>query len=231
MLCISKCDINISQISTTDWWPTGKVTGRTTAFWPPFFPSVYGEEGMHLQLPDCYLLISMPDWNLFRANCWRHLAKLLPATRAPLNVPLRQVGMATSNCYSAVVQFERFRALVENPFGPLPVYSPSPAFSCWKCSKSYLPQTPPDMNQWYLCTAKLNNLCNFSLFFYLNDACLSRKSLKCRTLRNHFKATMAIYICNHAAEFKVSWIKIVHEYKKQKYSLSSEDWLRFQPNW
>lgn len=78
MLHMQKFDINILQISiplVNGTWAKWATAGQAMAFIGYLF-AYHWEEGIYPLLPDCYLLISMADWNLFRVNCWGHLATL-----------------------------------------------------------------------------------------------------------------------------------------------------------
>lgn len=111
MLHLQKCIINISQISTPSQWYLGKMGHRWTrhgCYWPS---SCLLWRGRHIS-PAPWLLSANKHGRLksFQSKLLRTSGNAFSVMHRPLNVPLEKVGMATSDCYSTAVQFERFRA-------------------------------------------------------------------------------------------------------------------------
>lgn len=111
MLHMQKCDINISEIFNASQWHLGKTGHRWTNhgfYWPS---SCLLWRGRHISRAP-WLLSANKHGRLksFQSKLLRTSGNAFSVMHRPLNVPLEKVGMATSDCYSTAVQFERFRA-------------------------------------------------------------------------------------------------------------------------
>ena len=107
------------------------------------------EDRVLLLLSDCWPLISMADWNLFRANCWRHLQRLSLWCMCSWGkkISLGGVGMATLAAVRWRYGLKGLGPVVENPFVPRYL---STLYSS-RCRKSYLGRGKyiTYMNWWY----------------------------------------------------------------------------------
>ncbi len=107
----AECDINISEISSTTQWHLGKMGHRWTSrgfYWPSSCLFWRGRQSSRAP----WLLSANKHGRLksFQSKLLRTSGNAFSVMHRPLNVPLEKVGMATSDCYSTAVQFERFRA-------------------------------------------------------------------------------------------------------------------------